>query len=163
MALRLSGLQFPRMPSAASLPMALRLSGLRFPHFPCATSLPDGAALIGPTISRLPSAASLPDGAALIGPTISPLSLCGEPARWRFAYRSCDFPAFPLRRACPMALRLSGLLSPYADPIRVGRIRRSRHPAMPTQCPFTDNGQLPINLKESPIPLAEHQISVAAF
>jgi len=73
------------------------------------------------------------------------------------------FPAFPLRRACPMALRLSGLLSPYADPIRVGRIRRSRHPAMPTQCPFTDNGQLPINLKESPIPLAEHQISVAAF
>jgi hypothetical protein len=34
---------------------------------------------------------------------------------------------------------------------------------MPTQSPFTDNGQLPINLKESPIPLAEHQISVAAF
>jgi len=123
--------------------MALRLSGLRF--------------------LRFPSAASLPDGALLIGPTISPLSLCDKPARWRCAYRAYDFPAFPLRRACPMALRLSGLLSPYADPIRVGRIRRSRHPAMPTQCPFIDNGQLPINLKESPIPLAEHQISVAAF
>jgi len=69
-----------------------------------------------------------------------------------------------------MALRLSGLRSLHDDSIRVGRIRRSRHPAMPIQCPsnahpipLIDNGQLPINLKESPIPLAEHQISVAAF
>jgi len=63
----------------------------------------------------------------------------------------------------PDGALLIGPTISHDDPIRVGRIRRSRHPAMPTQCPFTDNGQLPINLKESPIPLAEHQISVAAF